>query len=58
MYERAVDKEVLTTGVLGMTTHKQVVARGLKSTGSALGGDEIDSECRTQDDDHQTDNLL
>lgn len=52
MYEKAVDKEVLTQGVLSMSNHKKAVARELKSTGSVLGGDEIDSECRTEDDDH------
>ena len=57
MYESA-DAEALSNSVMGTTPHKQLtISNGkmLKSTGSALGGDEIDSECRTEDGELHTD---
>ena len=56
--ENVVEKDLLKGGVLGMTIHKKSIAKALKSTGSVLGVDEIDSECRTQDEDHHADSLL
>jgi len=55
MYEKAVDNEMLSASGKGLTPRKNAAARGLKSVGSALGGDEINSECRTEDDDHHMD---
>jgi len=51
MYELK-DAELLSSGIMGTTPHKHLsasVGNMLKSAGSALGGDEIDSECRTED---------
>jgi len=58
MYERSVEKELLsssTGGIMSLSPRKKAVARGLKSAGSALGVDEIDSECHTADGDHNMD---
>ena len=52
MYEM-VDKEMLTGGAL--EPHKpQAKPKVLKSAGggSMLGGDEVDSECRTEDEEY------
>ena len=57
MYELP-DVEALSSGVLGSTPLKQLtISNGkmVKSTGSALGVDEIDSECRTEDGELHTD---
>ena len=43
----------LSGGLMGASLGKQKATSSLKllkSGGSALGGDEIDSECRTEDD--------
>lgn len=38
--------------MMGIAPNKQqTTSKPLKSMGSVLGGDEIDSECRTEDDD-------
>ena len=58
VYEQALDNEMMMltsgTGIYTGQKHSQSVAKVIKSASSALGADEIDSECRTEGDDEHS----
>ena len=55
MYDQTAEKELLSGSGMNYSPHKNAAGLGLKSACSALGGDEIDSECHTADGDHHMD---
>lgn len=61
MYEQMPETEFCSSGALAMTPYKQKAASltnmGHMSTENVVGAYEIDSECRTEDDDHCQENL-
>ena len=56
MYEKSDGKELNSASAMSLSPRKKVVARGLNSACSSHGGDEMDSECRTADGDHNMEN--
>ena len=72
MYEQAAETEFYSSagGALASTPHKQKTGmmnikqlghhshHNLSSENVVIGADEIDSECRTEDDDHYQENNL